>query len=286
MKLRHIHLKPLTPYTTASALQDTLRRSLLSSKEDPSTVPPPPPTILSFTPTPTYTLGRRQSLPLAPPSESRLTAPLTTPLGTFTPSLISSPRGGLTTYHGPGQVVLWPVIDIHSPRHKQFTVRSYACLLEKTTIAVLRDLFGLDGFTTSDPGVWLRSATDGKERKVAAMGVHLRRYVTGLGTAVNLDFPPTTTTTRGGTKDEGEERWNPWARFVPCGLEGKEATSVAREVEGLAVGGAGRNDGGVLSGAGKDEGEEVARAWAAEFARRIAVEGVETVDLAEGFGQL
>lgn len=269
MKLRHIHLPSLTPYPLASQLQESLRRTLLSAKDSPSS-PSPPPCLLSFTPPPTYTLGRRQTSPLSEADASRLTAPLSTPLGTFTPALLSSPRGGLTTYHGPGQVVLWPVVDIRSSSaYGQFSVRGYACLLEKTTISVLGSLFGLEGFTTSDPGVWVRrSAEDGVGRKVAAMGVHLRRHVTSLGTAVNLDFPP-----------EADEERNPWARFVPCGLEGKEATSVAREV-------------GVLVEVG--DGERVAREWAEEFAGRIGVGGVEVVQgdeleallvrMKEGFG--
>jgi lipoyl(octanoyl) transferase len=271
MKLRHIHLPPLTPYTLASSLQDSLRRTLLFAKDLPS-LPAPPPYLISFTPPPTYTLGRRQTTPLSQSDVSRLTAPLTTPLGTFTPDLLASPRGGLTTYHGPGQVVLWPVVDIHSQSYRQFTVRSYACLLEKTTISVLRDLFGLEGFTTSDPGVWVRSSSssssssaDGKEgveRKVAAMGVHLRRHVTSLGTAVNMDFP-------WADKDEGT---NPWARFVPCGLEGKEATSVAREVEGKAT---------PPSADVAADGERLATEWAREFAERIGVGEVERVGQAD-----
>lgn len=267
MKLRHIHLPPLTPYTLASQLQESLRRNLLAAKDLPPSHPPPPPTLLSFTPPPTYTLGRRQTSPLSAADTARLTAPLTTPLGTFTPALLSSPRGGLTTYHGPGQVVLWPVIDIRSSGevYRQFSVRGYACLLEKTTIAVLRSLFSLDAFTTADPGVWVRSAADGAERKVAAMGVHLRRHVTGLGTAVNLDFPAP------GATDEASD---PWARFVPCGLEGKEATSVAREVS------RGRE---VVEVA---DGERVAREWAREFAARIGVDGVEAAEAPEMSGEM
>jgi lipoyl(octanoyl) transferase len=252
MHLRHIHLPGLTPYPVASQIQEHLRRTLLTAKDTPSHHQTPPPSLLSFTPPPTYTLGRRQTTPLSPEAISRLTAPLTTPLGVFRPDLISSPRGGLTTYHGPGQLVLWPVIDIRSALYRHFSVKSYTCLLEKTTISAIATLFGIHGFTTSDPGVWVKSPADGTERKIAAVGVHLRRHVTALGTAVNLDFPS--------GEDEGV---NPWARFVPCGLEGKEATSVAREVDGS------------VRGASE---EVVARAWAEEFARRIGVEGVERVE--------
>ncbi|KAH8908058.1 hypothetical protein BR93DRAFT_592191 [Coniochaeta sp. PMI_546] len=275
MQLRHIHLPDLTPYPFASQVQEHLRRTLLSAKDSP-TRPPPSPTLLTFTPPPTYTLGRRQTTtPLSPQDISRLRAPLTTRHGIFRPDLIPSPRGGLTTYHGPGQLVVWPVVDIRSPAYRNFTVRSYACLLERTTISALGALFGdaLEGFTTQDPGVWVRSAWDGVERKVAAVGVHLRRHVTSLGTAVNLDFPggattaATAATAAAEAAEGGREEVDPWARFVPCGLEGKEATSVAREVEGLVGARAG-----VISVRCE---EAMARAWAEEFARRIGVEGVQ-----------
>lgn len=261
MHLRHIHLPGLTHYPLAEQIQEHLRRALLSAKDVPSSVSPSP-ALISFTPPPTYTLGRRQTSPLSPSDISRLTSHLSTPQGIFRPDLIPSPRGGLTTYHGPGQLVLWPVLDLRSPLHDHFGVRSYACLLERTTISVLASLFGegLPGATTtSDPGVWVRSARDGVERKVAAVGVHLRRHVTSLGTAVNLDFPGT-----------GDESVDPWARFVPCGLEGKEATSVAREVEGVVGARAGTLSVGCV--------EVVARAWAEEFAGRIGVEGVARVE--------
>ncbi|OTA62618.1 hypothetical protein K449DRAFT_303989, partial [Hypoxylon sp. EC38] len=125
--------------------------------------------------------------------------------------VLHAPRGGLTTYHGPGQVVLWPVIDLRSPLHGHFSVRDYVCLLEKTTIATLRELYNIDVFTTSNPGVWE------EEKKIAALGVHLRRHVTGLGVAINFGMPV-----------DGSEFVNPWARIVACGLGEKGVTTVAK----------------------------------------------------------
>ncbi|KAJ9155722.1 Lipoyltransferase [Pleurostoma richardsiae] len=317
LRLRHIHL-PSTPalgvfpsYETASAVQEVLRRRLLAYKdstaESPS--PPPPPTLLTFTPQPIYTLGRRLSLSsLSPTQLARLRAPLSVSLPsasssssssssstfTFRPSVAASPRGGLTTYHGPGQAVLWPVLDLRGlgGRHASFTVRSYARLLEDTTAALLRRLWGLEGFTTEDPGVWVQSrpggaaasspaaavgaaaagggrAEEGGEvRKIAAMGVYLRRHVSSLGTAINLDMPTTTATApaeqqqqKQEEEEEEEEARNPWARFVACGLEGKGVTCVAAET----AEGAGR----VL------DAEAVAVAWAEELATRLGVDGVE-----------
>lgn len=351
IRIRHIHLPASLPdavfpsYKSAAAVQELLRRRLLNFKDAQASWPhapsTPQPTLISFTPQPTYTLGRRQaaqnpSTPfpkqhpssLSPADITRLKAPLRIrssdskalpglgavggaeqPAGTeriFRPAVMASPRGGLATYHGPGQVVLWPVMVISNGGggpplgYKSFTVRCYSRLLENTTTALLRRLFGLAGFTTDDPGVWVRTPTmgpdggEGEVRKISALGIHLRRHVSSLGAAINLDMP----TTRGGSggsgvgdgdDDETGERpeENPWARFVACGLEGRGVTCVAEELR--AAGGSGI-PGGL-------DAEVVARAWAEELARGMeldprAVERVgrdeveEIVDAAEREGYL
>lgn len=337
--LRHLHLPSIhphyIPYSLASRVQEHFRREHLDFKDissspttpshPPLPPPPPPPTLISFTPAPIYTLGRRQTAPLTPTELARLTAPLRirAPLRaggsgassrredgdptrapvTVPPSVLHSPRGGLTTYHGPGQVVLWPVLDLKSALHRQFTVKCYARLLEDTTIATLAAVFGLEAFTTGDPGVWVRrlrqqrrgkkhpqpSSTpseedvvvDGAEEeeemaKIAALGVHLRRHVTSLGTALNLTTPPPTVT---------DETVSPWARIVACGLEGRGVTSVAGEV-GLKRADAllrkfqaPRATLGLFleaDVAGMRE-ELVAGYWAEELSGRIGAQGVEEV---------
>ncbi|KAI2604879.1 uncharacterized protein GGS25DRAFT_524374 [Hypoxylon fragiforme] len=272
MSLRHIAIPSCSrsrtsllypTYALATRVQSKLQQGLLAWKagaSDPhhqhhpqqhlrST--PPLPTLLSFTPAPTYTLGRRQTEPLSEPEVARLRAPLTvystdTTTRAFVPELLHAPRGGLTTYHGPGQVVLWPVIDLRSPLHTHFTVRDYTCLLEKTTIATLGRLYQITGFTTSNPGVWVRADGDGREeRKISALGVHLRRHVTGLGVAINFGMPVT-----------GPESVNPWARIVACGLGDKTVTSVAAHLDlsPLTV-----------------RAEDIALAWADEFATRLGL---------------
>ncbi|OTA97557.1 hypothetical protein M434DRAFT_48274, partial [Hypoxylon sp. CO27-5] len=214
--------------------------------------PPPPPTLISFTPAPTYTLGRRQTEPLSANELARLRAPLCVDAYVFTPEVLHAPRGGLTTYHGPGQVVLWPVIDLRSPLHEHFSVRDYVCLLEKTTIATLRELYNINGFTTSNPGVWVREKTEAdqggeeEEKKIAALGVHLRRHITGLGVAINFGMPV-----------DGPEFVNPWARIVACGLGEKGVTTVAKHLDDpVRV---------------RNAGEEIASMWAAQFASRLKV---------------
>lgn len=359
-RLRHLHF-PSSPsegryptYKTAAAVQELLRRRLLDYKDLTSSTrraSPPPPTLISFTPQPTYTLGRRQaqaasvsssatpSTSLLPAEIARLKAPLhvhsfkadplhalaavptndkssaAAPPGhehVFHPSVFASPRGGLATYHGPGQVVLWPVMTINSSTslgYKHFTVRCYSRLLEKTTVALLHRLFGLKGFVTEDPGVWVHTPArgwqqpsgsapsspahpyaavsaqqDGEVRKISALGIHLRRHVSSLGAAINLDMPTTNAATNAATTSSDDsiaaaapldghasqdnavatgayEKYNPWNRFVACGLEGKGVTCVEEEL--LALGGAG------IPGL---DPEIVARAWAEELVTRMELE--------------
>ncbi|CEJ86482.1 hypothetical protein VHEMI04119 [[Torrubiella] hemipterigena] len=239
---KHLSASSPTPYSEAEAIQEDHRARFLASKADPS-LRVPRPLLLSFEAQPTFTLGRRQEA-LPQHHVDRLQRPLRTRLANrspelddeFQPLVTKTNRGGLTTYHGPGQLVFWPVIDMHSPLYAKFGVASYAAHLESTTRRFLRDIFGIRTYTNPDePGVWVK--TDGAERKIAALGVHHRRYVTALGTAVNIDIPVT-----------GGEDVNPWARFVPCGLEGKLVTSALQE-----------------GATGQFEMEKLARLWAERF---------------------
>ncbi|KAH7158092.1 hypothetical protein B0J13DRAFT_188464 [Dactylonectria estremocensis] len=219
------------PYDTAHAAQEDLRARLLAWKSlpDDGRCEPPRPHLLTFEATPTITLGRRQSA-LTPAQSSRLRAPLRIALShrkppvsevSYAPEVRQTARGGLTTYHGPGQLVFWPVLDMHSPLHARYSVLSYAAHLEATTRRLLVDVFGLKSYTTRDePGVWVPTSAGQPERKIAALGVHHRRHVTSLGIALNVDIPIS-----------GPEDVNPWARFVPCGLDGKLVTSVAAELQ-------------------------------------------------------
>ncbi|PKS09607.1 hypothetical protein jhhlp_004225 [Lomentospora prolificans] len=219
-------------------------------------------------PTPTYTLGRRQRS-LTPDQHRTLSAPLTVrqpwsppdaePI-TFTPDVLHSLRGGLTTYHGPGQLVLWPVTDLRSPHHPHFSVRAYASLLEDTTAFLLRSRFGIATFRDEDnPGVWVRSddPSRGPDRKIAALGIHLRRHITTLGLALNITLP-----TKGSTEV------NPWARFTPCGIPDRDVTSVAAEV------GADPANVAVSENVKQElDPEAIARAWGQEFKRRLEAGG-------------
>ena len=121
------------------------------------------------------------------------------------PHVYTLGRGGDVTYHGPGQLVVYPIIDLRSKLRKD--VHRYLRNLEMTAIRTLED-FSLTGsrrlpFT----GIWVG------DRKIAAIGVAVRRCITyhGLALNVNTDL-------------------SYFQRIVPCGLAWAEVTSMAREL--------------------------------------------------------
>ncbi|PKS09611.1 hypothetical protein jhhlp_004229 [Lomentospora prolificans] len=161
---------------------------------------------------------------------------------------------------------LWPVsvlglsLTLRSPHHPHFSVRAYASLLEDTTAFLLRSRFGIATFRDEDnPGVWVRSddPSRGPDRKIAALGIHLRRHITTLGLALNITLP-----TKGSTEV------NPWARFTPCGIPDRDVTSVAAEV------GADPANVAVSENVKQElDPEAIARAWGQEFKRRLEAGG-------------
>lgn len=112
-------------------------------------------------------------------------------------------RGGLITFHGPGQLVAYPIINL-----KDFkpSIRWYVCHLEKTIIDLCKRL-DLTAKTTTDTGVWI------DDRKICAIGVHGKRYITTHGLALNCDI---------------DLKW--FDHIVPCGLIGKRVTSLTNEL--------------------------------------------------------
>ncbi|MGZ8435261.1 MAG: lipoyl(octanoyl) transferase LipB [Candidatus Binatia bacterium] len=114
-------------------------------------------------------------------------------------------RGGDVTYHGPGQVVVYPIIDLRSKLRKD--VHRYVRDLEQSAILTLAD-FGIT--TTRRPpytGIWI------DDRKIAAIGVAVRRAITYHGLALNVNT------------DLGY-----FQRIVPCGLPWAEVTSMRKEL--------------------------------------------------------
>ena len=120
--------------------------------------------------------------------------------------LVETNRGGKSTFHGPGQLVCYPIFDLK--RHGR-DVKEYVRNLEEALIRTVEafDLTGerIDGLT----GVWLTRPP----RKIASIGVHVSRWVTTHGYALNVDLDPAPFT-----------EW-----ITACGLEDATFTTIARE---------------------------------------------------------
>lgn len=200
MILRHCHLPGLTHYNQASKAQDKLVRHFLAHKASPKDVPAPYPTILTAQFNPVYTCGRREVGTVTPEQRDYLTEQ--TPLGRA--EFYEALRGGQTTFHGPGQLVAYPIIDLK--RHG-LSARCYVHALESAVIRTC-DNYGIKTTRTENPGVW---TADG-DKKVCALGVHLRRNVTSHGIGLNVST---------------ELAW--FRRIVACGLEGKGTTSLREQ---------------------------------------------------------
>jgi lipoyl(octanoyl) transferase len=133
-----------------------------------------------------------------------------------------SDRGGDITYHGPGQVVGYPILDLTEHRRD---VRWYVNQLEEVMIRATAEFGLVAKRVEGQHGIWLDTEPPVAEEKLGALGVHLSRWVTSHGFAYNVST---------------DLRYFDF--IVPCGILGKRATSLERalgravsaeEVEGL-----------------------------------------------------
>lgn len=144
---------------------------------------------------PVYTVGIR---------DHRYSAEEARKLKSLGAEFIRTNRGGLITFHGPGQLVAYPILNL---KHFGIGMRDYVCRLEKTMIQTCA-AFGVKATTTSDTGVWV------EDRKIGALGLHGSRYITTHGVSLNCNV---------------DLSW--FDHILPCGLEGKDVTSLSEEVE-------------------------------------------------------
>ena len=181
-----IHLS-LVPYTEALELQRSVAAAVQSGAV--------PDTILLLEHPPVITLGRRTD-----PAE------LHVPAGAEV-EIVETDRGGKSTYHGPGQLVCYPILDL--TRHGQ-DVKKYCRDLEQALIRTLAafdvEAERIEGLT----GIWLTPPP----RKIASIGVHIGKWVTTHGYALNVDLDPAPFT-----------EW-----ITACGLEHAAFTTMSREL--------------------------------------------------------
>ncbi|HET8829696.1 MAG TPA: lipoyl(octanoyl) transferase LipB [Pelobium sp.] len=118
-------------------------------------------------------------------------------------------RGGDITYHGPGQIVGYPILDLDN----FFTdIHLYLRTLEEAVILTLKDYGIQAGRNPGFTGVWI-DADNEKARKICAMGVRCSRWVTMHGFAFNVN-----------------PDLNYFKNIVPCGIDDKDVTSMQREL--------------------------------------------------------
>lgn len=119
-------------------------------------------------------------------------------------------RGGDITYHGPGQIVGYPIIDLED---YNLSVKGYVHLLEESIIQVLAE-YGIEASRLSGAtGVWLDPSEAGKARKICAIGIKASRYVTMHGFAFNVNTDLTY-----------------FNHINPCGFIDKGVTSMQKEL--------------------------------------------------------
>src|SRR5579862_6623805 len=177
-----------TPYLEAWELQRALAGAVSQGAI--------PDTILLLEHPPVVTLGRRtdEAEELHIPADAEV-------------EVVETNRGGKSTYHGPGQLVCYPVLDLK--RHGR-DVKQYVRNLEEALIRTLAPL-GVEGTRLEGlTGVWLTRPP----RKIASIGVHVSRWITTHGYALNVDLDPAPFTD--------------W--ITACGLEDAMFTTIAREV--------------------------------------------------------
>lgn len=120
-------------------------------------------------------------------------------------------RGGDITFHGPGQIVGYPILDLDN----FFTdVHKYLRFLEEAIILTLNDFDIVAERYSGLTGVWIDSENPSKARKIAAMGVRMSRWITMHGFALNVNTD-----------------LSYFENIIPCGIKDKQVTSIEKELK-------------------------------------------------------
>jgi lipoyl(octanoyl) transferase len=118
--------------------------------------------------------------------------------------IIKTNRGGKITYHGPGQLICYFVIDL---RNKKKDIRNFVCIIEKTIIQTLKD-FNIETFADrKNVGIWIKN--NKKVEKVAAIGIRVSKWIAYHGFSININ-----------------NDLNKYKNIIPCGIEDKGVTNL------------------------------------------------------------
>lgn len=151
---------------------------------------------------PVYTLGKSGKIEHVLMSEAELAA--------NNIQFFNTNRGGDITFHGPQQVVGYPIIDLEN---FYTDIGRYLRNLEEVIILTIAE-YGIKGERSSgETGVWIQPGVIGRERKICAIGVRCSRWITMHGFALNVNT------------DLGY-----FNNIIPCGIQNKQVTSVEKEL--------------------------------------------------------
>lgn len=178
------------PYRTAWALQEEAHADVLAGGEE---------RILFVEHPPVITFGRRAGV-------ARNLIASDEQLAKLGVEVVQSDRGGDITFHGPGQIVAYPIIRLNDHR---LSVGAYVHGLERAIIRTLQDLGISASADASAVGVWADDA--GRQAKVCAIGVRIKRGISLHGLALNV-----------------ETDLAYFDLIVPCGLPGRPVTSMRK----------------------------------------------------------
>jgi lipoyl(octanoyl) transferase len=183
----------LVPYGDALELQRSLAGAVSQGAI--------PETVIFLEHPPVVTLGRRTEtdVELHIPEDAAV-------------EIAQTDRGGKSTFHGPGQLVCYPILDLHNHgKDVKRYVRDLEWALLRTLAAFELEGLRYEGLT----GVWMPPSGGRGPRKIASIGVHVSRWVTTHGYALNVDLDP-----------------KPFTEWITaCGLEDAQFTTMARELE-------------------------------------------------------
>ncbi len=153
--------------------------------------------------TPVYTLGKSGNINNVLLSEQQLAEQNI--------EFFNTNRGGDITYHGPGQIVAYPIFDLE----KFYTdIGKYLRNLEEVVMLTLADYSIIGERSIGETGVWIDPQIKGSERKICAIGVRCSRWITMHGFALNVNT-----------------NLNYFNNIVPCGIVNKKVTSIEQELQ-------------------------------------------------------
>lgn len=183
--LKIIHLTTATPYEEALVLQENMVQKVIHGDEQQA--------LFMCEHAPVYTCGTSTQIE-------------TDYLGGNNIPVVKSGRGGRITYHGPGQRVIYPIVDLKT---RGRDLKKYIHDLQNWLIDSLGEL-GIEAHTDDDVGIWVKTNTG--DKKIAAIGVRVRKWVTFHGIALNIN-----------------PNMDHFKAIVPCGIQEKGITSLTEQ---------------------------------------------------------